>query len=131
MSLKSIQKSQVEKLMAEPDKPVEIPEKKEEWKPPEPPEFKRFYMGSSAGAGSEVFHVYRHLRRYEMIRQQHINETAEKEDKDTEFQQRLAQKRAEDEARTSKKRAKRYFTNTVELVNNKLLGHYNLFFKEV
>lgn len=64
-------------------------------------------LGSSAGAGSEVFHVYRHLRRYEMTRQQWIQEKAETEDKDTEFQQRLAEKKAAAEEKTAKKRAKR------------------------
>lgn len=34
--------------------------------------------GSSAGAGSEVFHIYRHLRRKENIRQNYVNEQAEK-----------------------------------------------------
>ena len=63
--------------------------------------------GSSAGAGSEVFHVYRHLRRYEMSRQQWIEETAKAEDKDTEFLMRLAEKKVEAEEKTAKKRAKR------------------------
>ena len=63
--------------------------------------------GSSAGAGSEVFHVYRHLRRRENIRQQHIQENAVKEDLEVEFQEKLAKHRIEDEERTAKKRAKR------------------------
>ena len=65
------------------------------------------YVGSSAGAGSEVFHVYRHLRRRENIRQQHIAESAKKDDLELEFQERLARHRIEAEERTSKKRAKR------------------------
>ena len=63
--------------------------------------------GSSAGAGSEVFHVYRHLRRRENIRQQYIEENAEKDDLEMEFQIKLAQNQMEAEQRTSKKRAKR------------------------
>ena len=35
-------------------------------------------MGSSAGAGSGEFHVYRHLRRKEYARQKFIQEKAEK-----------------------------------------------------
>lgn len=35
-------------------------------------------MGSSAGAGSGEFHVYRHLRRKEYARQKHIQLKAEK-----------------------------------------------------
>ena len=65
-------------------------------------------LGSSAGAGSEVFHVYRHLRRHEMTRQQWIDETAKADDKDTAFLMRLAEKKVEAEEKTAKKRAKRY-----------------------
>lgn len=63
--------------------------------------------GSSAGAGSEVFHVYRHLRRRENIRQQWISEMAEKDDKEVEFQEKLASNLKAAEERTAKKRAKR------------------------
>lgn len=35
-------------------------------------------MGSSAGAGSGEFHVYRHLRRKEYARQKHIQLKADK-----------------------------------------------------
>lgn len=64
-------------------------------------------IGSSAGAGSEVFHVYRHLRRRENIRQQFIQENAVKDDLEQEFQERLAKNHIEAEVRTAKKRAKR------------------------
>jgi hypothetical protein len=67
-----------------------------------------YSVGSSAGAGSEVFHVYRHLRRRENIRQQYIQENADKDDLEMEFQIKLAQNQMEAEQRTSKKRAKRY-----------------------
>ena len=63
--------------------------------------------GSSAGAGSEVFHVYRHLRRRENDRQDYISSKAEEEKLEEEFQQTVAVHRAEDDARTAKKRAKR------------------------
>lgn len=63
--------------------------------------------GSSAGAGSEVFHVYRHLRRRENDRQNYISHKAEEEDLELEFQQKLAANKAEADARTAKKRAKR------------------------
>lgn len=38
------------------------------------PSFVRNVMGSSAGAGSGEFHVYRHLRRKEYARQKHIQQ---------------------------------------------------------
>ena len=65
------------------------------------------YAGSSAGAGSEVFHVYRHLRRRENIRQQWISDASERDDKDAEFQEKLASNRKAAEEKTAKKRAKR------------------------
>lgn len=60
------------------DKPVLIPERQKEKKMPHVPEFVRNVMGSSAGAGSGEFHVYRHLRRKEYARQKFIQEKGEK-----------------------------------------------------
>lgn len=60
------------------DKPVYIPEPRSDKKSPHVPEFVRNVMGSSAGAGSGEFHVYRHLRRKEYARQKHIQLKAEK-----------------------------------------------------
>ena len=51
--------------------------------------------------------MYRHLRRRENIRQQWISETAEREDKEVEFQEKLASNRKAAEEKTAKKRAKR------------------------
>ena len=65
------------------------------------------FTGSSAGAGSEVFHVYRHLRRRENDRQDYISARANEEKLEDEFQQTLATQRTEDNAKTAKKRAKR------------------------
>lgn len=45
---------------------------------PSVPDFVRNVMGSSAGAGSGEFHVYRHLRRKEYARQKFIQEKSEK-----------------------------------------------------
>jgi hypothetical protein len=60
------------------EKPVHIPEKKKEKKFPDPPEFIRNVMGSSAGAGSGEFHIYRHIRRREYARQQYLDSLSEK-----------------------------------------------------
>lgn len=102
-----LQRAKLKRLMDHPEKPASIPDRPKDWKPQEAPDFVRFYMGSSAGAGSEVYHVYRHLRQRENTRQQWIADEAAKEDKDQEFQERLAKKRSEAEKRTAKKRAKR------------------------
>ena len=63
--------------------------------------------GSSAGAGSEVFHVYRHLRRRENDRQAIISENADVEDREMEFQEKVLANKLADDEKTSKKRAKR------------------------
>lgn len=59
-------------------KPVMIHERPKEKAMPNAPEFVRNVMGSSAGAGSGEFHVYRHLRRKEYARQKFIQEKSEK-----------------------------------------------------
>ena len=60
------------------DKPVILPERPKAKNTPSVPEFVRNVMGSSAGAGSGEFHVYRHLRRKEYARQKFIQEKAYK-----------------------------------------------------
>ena len=51
--------------------------------------------------------MYRHLRRRENTRQQCIQDAAEKESLEDEFQMKLAANRKVDEEKTEKKRAKR------------------------
>jgi len=55
-----------------------LPERPKAKNTPSVPEFVRNVMGSSAGAGSGEFHVYRHLRRKEYARQKFIQEKAHK-----------------------------------------------------
>lgn len=102
-----VQKHKLDKLMSDIDKPVYIPESRGERQFPDAPEFVRNIMGSSAGAGSGEFHVYRHLRRKEYARQKFITSQAIKEEKDLEFQARLEQNKKEAEEKTQKKRLKR------------------------
>ncbi|KAM4522076.1 PRKR-interacting protein 1 homolog [Odontesthes bonariensis] len=101
------QRLKLERLMRNPEKVAPIPDRLKEWKPRAPPEFVRDVMGSSAGAGSGEFHVYRHLRRREYQRQDFLDKMAEVQDKDQEYLEKLEQnKRAADE-RTAKRRKKR------------------------
>ncbi|CAL1534321.1 unnamed protein product [Lymnaea stagnalis] len=102
-----LQRLKLEKLMKNPTKEVIIPEKSKEKSPRAPLEFIRNIWGSSAGAGSGDFHVYRGVRRREYARQKFIKEMGEKDELDVEYKKRLEQHKLEAEERTAKKRAKR------------------------
>lgn len=71
------------------------------------PTFVRNVMGSSAGAGSGEFHVYRHLRRKEYARQKMIQSKSHQEQLDDDYQQKLEDNRRIAEDKTARKRAKR------------------------
>ncbi|KAH8290856.1 hypothetical protein KR054_006421, partial [Drosophila jambulina] len=90
------------------DKPVVIPEQRRERDyMSSVPSFVRNVMGSSAGAGSGEFHVYRHLRRKEYARQKNIQNQSAREAADDAYQQKLDDNRRAAEEKTAKKRAKR------------------------
>ncbi|XP_011644605.1 PRKR-interacting protein 1 homolog [Pogonomyrmex barbatus] len=102
-----LQRLKLMKLMKNIDKPVILPERPKAKSTPSVPEFVRNVMGSSAGAGSGEFHVYRHLRRKEYARQKFIQEKAHKELLDDEYHQKLEENKRLAEEATAKRRAKR------------------------
>ncbi|KAL6439418.1 hypothetical protein ACFW04_003927 [Cataglyphis niger] len=102
-----LQRLKLMKLMKNIDKPIILPERPKAKNTPSVPEFVRNVMGSSAGAGSGEFHVYRHLRRKEYARQKFIQEKAHKELLDDEYHQKLEENKRLAEEATAKKRAKR------------------------
>merc|ERR1712018_1031967 len=102
-----IQRAKVEKLMKNPDKPVNIPDPRQEKDPNKAPEFVYNAMGSSAGAGSGEFHVYRQIRRKEFARQKHLEESKSKDELNEAYHAKLEENEREAEERTAKKRAKR------------------------
>lgn len=107
-SFQEAQRIKLEKLMSDPTKPVIIPTTKQKKDFSNAiPSFIRNVMGSSAGAGSGEFHVYRHLRRKEYARQKHIQQKSKKETLDDEYAQKLEENRLKSEEKTAKKRAKR------------------------
>ncbi|XP_040919840.1 PRKR-interacting protein 1 homolog [Toxotes jaculatrix] len=101
------QRLKLERLMRNPEKPAPIPDRPKEWNPRAPPEFVRDVMGSSAGAGSGEFHVYRHLRRREYQRQDFLDKIAEKQDNDEAYLEKLEQNKQAAEEKTAKRRKKR------------------------
>ncbi|KAM9840621.1 PRKR-interacting protein 1 homolog [Aulostomus maculatus] len=101
------QRLKLERLMRNPEKPAPIPDRQKEWNPRAPPEFVRDVMGSSAGAGSGEFHVYRHLRRREYQRQDFLDKLSEKQKKEQEYLDKVEQNKLEAEERTTRRRRKR------------------------
>ncbi|XP_037305467.1 PRKR-interacting protein 1 homolog [Pungitius pungitius] len=101
------QRLKLERLMRNPDKPASIPDRPKEWNPRAPPEFVRDVMGSSAGAGSGEFHVYRHLRRREYQRQDFLDKIADKQDEDQNYLDKVEQNKRAADDRTAKRRRKR------------------------
>ncbi|XP_015121820.1 PRKR-interacting protein 1 homolog [Diachasma alloeum] len=102
-----VQRLKLMKLMKNPDRPVLLPERPKSKTTPSVPEFVRNVMGSSAGAGSGEFHVYRHLRRKEYARQKFIQEKSKKELLDEEYQKKIEENKKKAEELTAKRRAKR------------------------
>lgn len=101
------QRLKLERLMRNPDKLAPIPDRPKEWNPRAPPEFVRDVMGSSAGAGSGEFHVYRHLRRREYQRQDFLDKMADKCDADVKYLEKVEQNKVDADERTAKRRKKR------------------------
>ncbi|KAJ3106801.1 hypothetical protein HDU97_005508 [Phlyctochytrium planicorne] len=99
-------KRHIERLMNRIEKPITIPERRDGTLKG-PKDFVRNVQGSSAGAGSGEFHVYRALRRKEYARLKMMETKSKEEESRKEFQAHLdAIKQAEDE-KTAKKREKR------------------------
>lgn len=97
----------LERLMRNPDKPAPIPERPKDWNPRAPPEFVRDVMGSSAGAGSGEFHVYRHLRRREYQRQDFLERISDKQKLDEDYIAKVKENQEAAVERTAKRRKKR------------------------
>lgn len=72
------QRSQLEKLLKDPTKPAYVPPPPKEKTVRPPREMMKNVQGSSAGAGSGEFHVYKASRRREYERLKLLDETAQK-----------------------------------------------------
>ncbi|XP_006461131.1 hypothetical protein AGABI2DRAFT_192668 [Agaricus bisporus var. bisporus H97] len=101
------QRAQLDKLLKDPLKPAYVPPPSKEKTIRPAREMMKNVQGSSAGAGSGEFHVYKASRRREYERLKLMDEQMQKEALTSEFEQK--RKQAEDvaEAKTTKNRAKR------------------------
>lgn len=104
---RTAQASQVEALFAKPDREIAIPGSSLSKNPALPPEIVANVQGSSAGAGSGEFHVYKASRRREYERLRLMDAEVQKEEDEKEFKTRKEELERRDREKTEKNRAKR------------------------
>merc|ERR550519_1781864 len=106
-SYTDIQRMKLEKLMSDPQKPVHIPARPVDHEVNRAPEFNHNIMGSSAGAGSGEFHVYRQMRRKEAVRTGILHARKMRDDLNEAYHQKLEENQRLADEKTAKKRKKR------------------------
>ncbi|KAI7689339.1 hypothetical protein KC322_g11892, partial [Hortaea werneckii] len=97
-------------LFAHPDREIHIPSPSDQnptGGPSAPPEIVTNVQGSSAGAGSGEFHVYKASRRRENERLRAMDEANEREVRDRAFEDRVGEMRRRDEEVLRRNREKR------------------------
>ncbi|CAD0107659.1 unnamed protein product [Aureobasidium uvarum] len=107
LSPRSKQSAHLEALFANPDKPINLPTSASPKSSTLPPEIVANVQGSSAGAGSGEFHVYKASRRREYERLRAMDEEKETEERDAEFAERKKEQEKRDVEKTEKNRLKR------------------------
>ena len=103
----SQQSAQVDALFAYPDRPVSIPNPAKARTLAPPPEVVANVQGSSAGAGSGEFHVYKAARRKEYERLRMMDSETKREEADKQFEERREELKKADEEKTRKNKARR------------------------
>ncbi|KAI9883522.1 MAG: hypothetical protein M1823_004711 [Watsoniomyces obsoletus] len=107
----SAQASQVEALFSHPEREINIPISATKdaltKRLPPPPEIVANVQGSSAGAGSGEFHVYKASRRREYERLRIMEEEMKREKAGEEFEKKQAELKLKDEMKTNKNKLKR------------------------
>ncbi|EGX46393.1 hypothetical protein TWF173_005022 [Orbilia oligospora] len=106
LSPSSAQAAQLAGLMKNPDRFVPTAKSREKKLAP-PPEIVANVQGSSAGAGSGEFHVYKASRRREYERLKMMDDELKREQDKEEFDTKTEEWKKKDDAKTAKNRAKR------------------------
>lgn len=101
------QGDEIEALFANPDKALANPLGPKAKVLAPPPEIVTNVQGSSAGAGSGEFHVYKASRRREYERLRAMDEDVEREKADRDWEEKRAEAKSKEDARLSKNRARR------------------------
>ncbi|OAP54706.1 hypothetical protein AYL99_11154 [Fonsecaea erecta] len=105
----SQQAHELETLFLDPSRPVQLPPPSSAVKKslPAPPEIVANVQGSSAGAGSGEFHVYKASRRREYERLRAMDEEAKKEEENEKWEREERERRERDEEKTRRNRERR------------------------
>lgn len=105
----SAQAASVDALFAKPDQDIRIPSSAvaKRSSAAAPPEIVTNVQGSSAGAGSDEFHVYKAARRREYERQREMDADVRREKDAVEFEQEKSERDKKDEEKTRKNRERR------------------------
>lgn len=103
------QANEIDNLFLDPNRKVNLPTPSSSHKSslPAPPEIVANVQGSSAGAGSGEFHVYKASRRREYERLRAMDEEAKKGEDDEKWAREERERKEKDEERTRKNREKR------------------------
>ncbi|KAJ7783235.1 hypothetical protein B0H16DRAFT_1496051 [Mycena metata] len=102
------QRSQLDRLLKDPLKPAFVPPPPKEKTIRPAREMMKNVQGSSAGAGSGEFHVYKASRRREYERLKILEETSQKEADEAAFERKRREAEEQAESKTAKNRAKRH-----------------------